>query len=176
MNQPATKETNKMTDKNKSGRDNHVSLLLHNIRSAHNVGSIFRTADAAGISKIFLTGYTPRPVDRFGRRVKEIAKTALGAESVVAWQHQDEPMEILRQARKAKVQIIGIEQARGSKNYRKVKVKKPALFVLGNELAGLSKRILNQCDVVAEIPMKGKKESLNVVVACGIALYQMLGL
>ena len=160
----------------KAGAKAEAFLLLHNIRSAHNAGSIFRTADAAGVSRVFLTGYTPRPIDRFGRRVKEIAKTALGAETSVAWEHKEDPLDILREFRKAKIQVIGIEQARGSKDYRKVRPKKSVLFVLGNELSGLSKKILNQCDIVAEIPMKGKKESLNVGVACGIALYRMLGL
>lgn len=150
-----------------------VYLILHDIRSAQNVGSLFRTADAAGVSKIFLTGYTPAPLDRFKRPVKEIAKTALGAEHSVPWEKLT-----LEECRKKLategVYLVGIEQTEDSVSYRKVVPTFPLAFLLGNEVSGLSPEALALCDVVAEIPMRGKKESLNVAVAGGIALFEIL--
>lgn len=150
-------------------------LILHNIRSGQNVGSLFRTADAAGIKKIFLTGYTPTPIDKFERPVKEISKTALGAEKSIAWEacsFQD----CIVNLKKENVQIIAIEQAENAVPYREKVVQFPAAFVLGNEVTGIESEALKLCDVIVEIPMKGEKESLNVSVAGGIALFHMLGL
>ena len=149
-------------------------LILHNIRSAQNVGSLFRTADAAGISKIYLTGYTPAPLDKFNRPAKEIAKTALGAEKSIPWEKIsfEDCIEMLK---KEKSFIVGIEQTKKSVHYRKVKPKFPIAFVLGNEVLGLDLKVISACDIVAELPMKGEKESLNVSVAGGIALFQILG-
>ena len=87
---------------------NEVALLLHNIRSAHNVGSIFRTADAAGASHIYLSGYTPRPVDRFGRAQKEIAKTALGAERFIPWEYAASPTTLVKRSRKKDGQLSAL--------------------------------------------------------------------
>lgn len=151
-------------------------LLLHNIRSTHNVGSIFRTADALGVSKIFLSGYTPCPIDRFGRAQKEITKTALGAETSVSWKYQKNPQSIISKLKKSGVQIIGIEQSGDSVDYKKVKIKNQTLFIVGNEVSGIDKKIIEKCDVIAEIPMRGKKESLNVAVATGVALFRMLNI
>ena len=148
-------------------------LVLHNIRSAENVGSMFRTADAFGVKKIFLTGYTPSPLDRFKRPVSKIAKAALGAEKSVAWEAGDIG-EVLAKLKKDKVRIIGLEQdprAITLSNY----VRDPGLeqwgLVVGNEVEGVEKEVLAQCDDIVEIPMLGKKESLNVAVAAGVALY-----
>ena len=149
-------------------------IILHNIRSAQNVGSIFRTADACGISKIFLSGYTPKPIDRFGREVKAISKTALGAEKNIEWEYFLRPNQIINKLKKEGVKIIGIEQDKKSIDYKKIKIKKPAAFMVGNEVRGISKQLLNQCDQIAEIPMNGKKESLNVSVTVGIALFRIL--
>jgi 23S rRNA (guanosine2251-2'-O)-methyltransferase len=151
-------------------------LLLHNIRSVHNVGSIFRTADAAGISKIYLSGYTPQPVDRFGRAVKELSKVALGGELSVSWEYVKNPNLLISKLKKEKVEIIGIEQSKNSVDYKKVKIKSPALIILGNEVEGIPKTLLKKCDVIAEIPMRGKKESLNVGVSFGIAIFRMLNI
>lgn len=150
-------------------------LILHDIRSAQNVGSLFRTADAAGISKVFLTGYTPAPLDKFERPVKEIAKTALGAEKSVKWEKLS-IKSCFETLKKENIQLIAIEQSKNSADYRKVKVKYPIAFILGNEVTGLESEVLKVCDIVAEIPMKGGKESLNVSVAGGIAMFQMLNL
>ncbi|MES2436419.1 MAG: TrmH family RNA methyltransferase [Patescibacteria group bacterium] len=153
-------------------------LLLHNIRSVHNVGSIFRTADAAGIKKIFLTGYTPTPVDRFGREVKELSKVSLGGELSVEWEYFKTPGFVLKKLETLlePIQIIGIEQDKKAQDYKKVKVKQPVLFIVGNEVEGIPASLLSRCDVIAEIPMKGKKESLNVGVSLGIALFRMLNI
>jgi 23S rRNA (guanosine2251-2'-O)-methyltransferase len=152
-----------------------TAVLLHNIRSAHNVGSIFRTADAAGISRIYLSGYTPKPVDRFGRLQKEIAKTALGAERSVPWEYFTSPDTLISKVKKEGWQIVGVEQDKRAIDYRKFKIKKPTLFILGNEVRGLSPSLRAKCDTLIEIPMHGTKESLNVSVAAGIILFSVLG-
>jgi len=151
-----------------------TALLLHNIRSAHNVGSIFRTADAAGVSAIYLTGYTPTPVDRFGRPQKEIAKTALGAELDISWYCAATPTSLIKRLKNEGWRIVGIEQDDRAIDYRTLTLDRPTLFVLGNEVLGISKALRVQCDDLVEIPMHGKKESLNVGVAAGIVLFTML--
>ena len=147
--------------------------ILHNIRSLHNVGSMFRTADAAGVAKIYLTGYTPSPVDAFGKVRSEIAKTALGAERTVPWEQKKNIGALLFSLRWQGMYVVGLEQDARAVDYRRVKPKKPWVLVVGNEVRGLSKSILQKCDIVAEIPMRGKKESLNVSVAFGIALFSI---
>ena len=146
------------------------AILLYNIRSAHNVGSIFRTADAAGVSKVYLSGVTPAPIDRFGRVQKEIKKTALGGESYTPWERVS-TTSIIRLLRKERWQIVGVEQDERARDYRKFVQNRSALFIFGSEVLGLSKSICNLCDVLLEIPMHGKKESLNVSVAAGIILF-----
>lgn len=149
-------------------------LILHDIRSNHNVGSIFRTADAVGISKIFLTGYTPTPTDRFGREVKEISKTALGAEKNIKWEKIKNIGTLIKKLKKEKFLVIGVEQSKKSVDYKKIRIKSPAVFIFGNEVKGISKSILDKCDIVTEIPMKGKKESLNVSVSAGVVLFRVI--
>ncbi|MCX6752529.1 MAG: TrmH family RNA methyltransferase [Candidatus Nomurabacteria bacterium] len=156
-------------------------LILHNIRSVSNVGAIFRTADAVGVDKIYLTGYTPTPFDRFGRKRGDLAKSALGAEEYVKWESKKSLSAIMRNLRREKFFIVGIEQDKNSIDYKKVSTKggpaygrKKLAFIVGAEVTGIPKNILEKCDVVAEIPMKGKKESLNVSVACGVALFGIL--
>jgi len=150
-------------------------LILHNVRSKINVGSIFRTADAVGITKIYLTGYTPAPLDRFGRVVKEIAKSALGAEKTVSWEKTQNIKKVLVDLKKKKFQIIAVEQSKKSIDYKKVKIKFLVAFIFGNEVTGISEEILKSADVIVEIPMKGDKESLNVAVSVGVALFRILG-
>ena len=153
-----------------------VSILLHDIRSTHNVGSMFRTADAAGVSAIYLSGYTPDPLDRFERPRKDIAKVALGAEKNIPWKHVSDPADLIRTLKKKKMQIVALEQSASSVDYKKIKIAGSVLFIVGNEVDGISKDILDLCDLVAEIPMHGKKESLNVSVAFGIGLFRLLGI
>jgi len=153
---------------------NESILILPDIRSAINIGAIFRTADAAGISKIFLTGFTPRPTDKFGRIQKDIAKSALGAETWTPWEYKKMIIPLLNSLKKEGFQIIAIEQDKRSVDYRNVKVSSKAAIIMGPEVTGLPKKVLDKCDVIAEIPMCGRKESLNVSVACGISLFRML--
>lgn len=153
-----------------------IYLILHNIRSAHNVGAIFRTAEAAGISKIYLTGYTPTPIDRFGRERKDIAKTALGAEKIVPWEARKNINRPIKELKKKKLTIIAVEQSPKSIDYKKVKIKNRTAIILGNEVTGLPANVLKNCDVAAQIPMKGKKESLNVSVAAGIFIFRAMGI
>ena len=149
-------------------------LILHNIRSVENVGAIFRTADAVGIDKIYLVGYTPTPIDRFGRKRKDLMKSALGAEEFVRWEQRKSLPDLLKKLKQDRYKIIAIEQDKKSVDYKKVKVWKKNAFIVGAEVEGLPKNILQQCDVIAEIPMQGKKESLNVSVATGVALFRIL--
>ena len=150
-----------------------IYSILHNIRSAHNVGSMLRTADAAGVTKVYVTGYTPTPLDAFGIVRPEIAKTALGAELTVPWEHIPNITTIVTALREQGVYIIGLEQHTRAIEYRLVKPEKSFALIVGNEVLGLSEPVLKKCDVIAEISMHGKKESLNVGVAFGIALFTM---
>ena len=149
-------------------------IVLHNIRSVQNVGAMFRTADAVGINKIYLSGYTPAPVDRFGRKRRDFAKSALGAEDYVKWEFKKSLSTIMRSLRREGFQIIAIEQDKKSVDYKKVKLAKRNAFIVGTEVTGIPKNILKKCDVIAEIPMHGKKESLNVSVALGVVLFGVL--
>ncbi len=151
--------------------DKRLSVVLHNIRSVHNVGSIFRTADAAGVSKIYVTGFTPAPIDRFGRIRKDFAKVSLGAEQSVPWEYRKNITSLLRELREQKTRVIAVEQDEHSTDYRKLKRKGSVALVFGNEVSGIPKRILSLCDTIVEIPMRGTKESLNVSVAVGIVLF-----
>ena len=153
-----------------------IYILLHNIRSTHNVGSIFRTADALGVTKIYISGYTPTPLDRFSRARKDIAKVALGAEKSIVWEYIENPRKLLQKYKKDKIHIIALEQSENSVDYKKIKINFPVLFVMGNEVKGIEQDVLFLCDVVAEIPMRGEKESLNVSVAFGVGLFRMLNL
>ncbi len=149
-------------------------LILDNIRSVFNVGSIFRTAECAGVSKIYLVGVTPDPVDRFGRERKDLAKVALGAEKKVEWEHVKNTSSLLKKFKVDGYQVIALEQAENSVDYKKFKPKFPLALILGEEVKGLSKKILELCDTTIEIPMMGEKESLNVSVATGVALFRIL--
>ena len=151
-----------------------VALVLPDIRSAHNVGSIFRTADAAGVSRVVLCGYTPRPVDKFDRVQKEIAKTALGGEKSIQWIYEKSVTKTINSLKKEGFAIVAIEQSEKSVDYRKLKIPKKIALLVGNEVKGLPKKILDKCDSIIEIPMRGEKESLNVGVAAGIVLFEIL--
>ncbi len=150
-----------------------ILLILHNIRSVHNVGSIFRTADAVGVEKIYLTGYTPAPVDRFGRARKDFIKVSLGAEKTVPWEAHADTLKLVRTLKRKGVSIVALEQDARSVDYKKVRPVYPVALVVGNETEGISDEILTVCDVIAEIPMRGKKESLNVSVAAGVVLFRL---
>lgn len=161
---------------NKDSRQ--VILALYNIRSTHNVGAIFRTADAAGVSEIFLIGVTPDPIDRFGRKRSDVAKAALGAEETIKWQHftDGQFLEKVSDLKSEGFQIISIEQSENSVDYKTIEVYEKVLMIVGNEVDGLPKEVIGACDLVAEIPMLGEKESLNVSVATGVALFRILNI
>ena len=151
-----------------------IAVLLHNIRSTHNVGSIFRTSDAAGVSKIYLSGFTSMPTDRFGRAKKNIAKTALGAQIFVPWEYATSSAKVISRLKREGWKIVGVEQDSHARDYRRFKIKRPTVFIFGNEVRGIPKSVRAQCDALIEIPMRGRKESLNVSVAAGIILFQYL--
>jgi tRNA G18 (ribose-2'-O)-methylase SpoU len=154
--------------------DKALIAVVHNVRSLHNVGSIFRTADSAGISKLYLTGYTPSPVDEMGRLRVEVSKTALGAESIVPWEHKKNISPLLASLKKDGVKLIALENSKGATDYKKFKLMGTGALILGNEVRGLTPSLIKKVDEVISIPMKGSKESLNVAVAFGIAAYQLL--
>ena|SRR3989344_6991827 len=160
--------------KGKTGRKKKTALILHNIRSVYNVGSIFRTADAVGISKVYLTGYTPTPLDRFGRKRKDFHKTALGAEDSVPWEQVLSPQALLKRLRGEGFFLAALEQSPRAVRYKKFTPKFPLAVVFGNEVRGVSPQLLALCDAIVEIPMRGKKESLNVAVAAGVLLFHLL--
>lgn len=168
-----------------------ISVVLHNIRSVHNVGSIFRTADAVGVQKIYLCGITPEPCDRLGNLRKDFAKVALGAERYVPWEQAKSSARAIAALKKDGWKIFAIEQSGKSAPYYKIftgkqrsKEEKVAL-ILGDEVRGLPPSILNRADRILEIPMRGTtvrdfrhpkhsgegKESLNVSVAFGIVAF-----
>lgn len=151
-----------------------LSVILHNVRSAHNVGSIFRTADAAGVSHIYLSGYTPAPLDRFKREQRDIAKTALGAEGAVSWSAHRSLPKLLSTLRRKGIQIVGVEQDVRSRDYRVFIPERPVAFLFGNEVRGLSSAARSACDDLIEIPMFGVKESLNVATTAGIILFSAI--
>ncbi len=149
---------------------NPVSLIVENVRSSENVGSFFRTADALGVEKIYLVGYTPSPIDKFGRPDSKIAKTALGAELSVPYESCKTIAPLIKKLKTNGVFVVALEQASNSIDYRDLKIDKPIALIVGNEVTGVSKSTLSKCDKIIEIPMHGIKESLNVSVATGIAL------
>ena len=151
------------------------TLILHNIRSVHNVGSIFRTADAAGVSKIILSGYTPLPIDRFKRPRTDFAKVSLGAELTIYWEHTETFAEAIDTVKKNGYTVVAIEQDESSTPLFEYKTASQKIaLVLGNEVDGVLKDELALCDAIVEIPMRGQKESLNVSVSAGIAMFVLL--
>lgn len=158
-----------------------VHILLPDIRSAYNVGSVFRSADCFGIDKIYLSGTTPTPVDRFGRSAsgaqKEISKTALGAEKYISWEYVSDIVKFFKKIKKENFTVVCIEQDKKSidlENFLKIKQQQKIeniLIVFGNEVEGVDKNILKKGDYIVEVSMKGKKESLNVSVCAGLIMY-----
>ncbi len=142
-------------------------LILPDIRSCHNVGAMFRTADAFQVSKIFLVGYTASPPKI------QIDKVALGAEKWVPFEKVDDLESLLKSLKEKGIEIIALEKNKKSKDISKIKPKKPIALIVGNEVGGISEDILKICDKVVHIPMYGKKESLNVSIAAGIAMFEL---
>jgi len=156
-----------------------IIVVAHNIRSTHNVGSIFRTCEGFGVARLILSGYTPYPSLKHDNRLPHITeklsaqihKTALGAEAMVPFEHQDTP-DLATLAR-AGYEIIALEQSSISVNLRNYHPPDKIVLLLGEEVHGIPNELLEQCSVTLEIPMYGAKESFNVSVATGIALYSL---
>jgi tRNA G18 (ribose-2'-O)-methylase SpoU len=146
-----------------------IYVILDNIRSVYNVGSIFRTSDAALIEKLYLCGYTPHPPR------KDIEKTALGAIESVPWEYYKDPVDVIKRLKGDGVKIFALEITDESFPYYEVKPSDfPICLVLGNEITGISEVVLDECDASIEIPQFGVKHSLNVAVAYGIAVFDMV--
>jgi len=144
---------------------NKFYIICDNIRSLENIGSIFRTADALNVDKIFLGGICGQPPH------PKISKTALGAEKNISWEHHWQTWRIIDKLKKEKVSIVVLEQTKNSLPYIKFKPKFPLALVIGNEVKGVSPSVLKRADQVIHLPMLGNKESLNVSVAFGVAGY-----
>lgn len=157
----------------------HLVVIAHNIRSAHNVGSIFRTCEGFGVDTLYLTGYSPYPkvandsrlpyiVERLERK---ISKTAIGAEALVPFEQEADVTVLLAQLKKAGYQIVGLEQVPEAMPLNQFQPSARCALLLGEEVEGVPKDIQPFCDAFVEIPMYGQKQSFNVSVAAGIALY-----
>ena len=142
-------------------------VICDNIRSLENIGSIFRTADALAIDKIFLCGICGRPPN------SKISKTALGAENWLKWEYQALTWRLIEKLKKEGISIIALEQRKNSLPYTKFKPKFPLALVIGNEIKGISPSVLKRADKIISLPMFGKKESLNVAVAFAVASYEI---
>ena len=145
-----------------------VYALLDNVRSLHNVGSIFRTSDAVMLKKLYLCGITGSPPR------KEISKTALGALDVVPWEYDDDAVDVIKRLKKEGVQIVAVELAHNSVPYDKADFKFPVCFVFGHEVEGISDEIMEHVDLCIDLPMLGRANSLNVSVCYGIIMYEVL--
>jgi 23S rRNA (guanosine2251-2'-O)-methyltransferase len=146
-----------------------IYALLDNIRSMYNVGSIFRTSDGAFIDRVYLSGYTPTP-DK-----PEVRKTALGATDTVPWEYSRDPKPIINHLKDQHITLCAVEQTTNSiPHYDLPDTIFPVCIVVGNELTGISDSILSEVDIAVEIPMFGSKQSLNVAVAFGIVLFDLM--
>lgn len=146
-----------------------ISLIVDNVRSIYNVGSIFRTCDSALVSQISLCGFTPHPPR------KEISKTALDAEQSVPWKCFKNTLDAIREAKDSGQTVLALELTNNSRAYTSIaKSEFPLSIVVGNELTGIDSEVLSYCDGAIEIPMFGVKHSLNVSVSTGIILYEAL--
>lgn len=164
------------------GRRRSVVLVAHDIRSAHNIGSLMRTAEGLGANRMIITGYSPYPKLAADRRLPHIAakvaarihKTALGAENHLDWTYEEDALEAVNWLRQAGYTIAALEQAEGSIKLMAYQPPDKLAVIAGSETAGIDRKILDLCDVILEIPMAGQKESLNVAVAAGIGLYHLI--
>ena len=145
-----------------------ISILVEDVRSVHNVGSIFRTADSFGAEKIYLSGITAYPPR------DDLHKTALGAEESVDWDYVKNPIALAKQIKSQGITLALIEQTRYSKDIFNSDIQFPVCFIVGNEINGVSEELSALCDIHLEIPMNGIKQSLNVSVATGIIGYELL--
>ncbi|MCK5475081.1 MAG: RNA methyltransferase [Candidatus Pacebacteria bacterium] len=148
-------------------------VICDSLRSLHNVGSVFRTADGAGIDKVYLCGITGMPDTQ--KHQRQISKVALGAQDYVKWEYVKQSWRLVEKLKKEGYQIVSLEQTSKSVNYTKFKPKFPMALIIGNEGKGVKKSLLERSDEIIDIPMRGQKESLNVSVAFGIVAYWIGG-
>jgi len=153
----------------KSGEKNEIYLVLDNIRSMYNVGAIFRSCEGARVKKIYLCGITATPPR------EKIFKTSMGAVDWVDWEYVSNLKFKIQNLKSEGVQIVALEQTDSSIHYKKAKYKRPVAIVVGHELKGVSRDVLELCDLSVEIPMYGRANSLNVATAAGIVLFEVLG-
>jgi len=145
-----------------------VRVLLDNVRSMYNTGAFFRTADAAGVEKLLLTGITPQPPK------SQITKTALGAEEIVPWEHSWDAEQVIRDLRTQDYEIAAIETSPHAVDLFDWKPRFPVCLVFGHETDGIRPELLELCDTHVRIPMLGRKHSLNVATAGGVMLFELL--
>lgn len=157
-----------------------IILVAHNLRSTHNIGSLLRTADGLAAEAVWLTGHTPYPSrDKADNRLPhiakkvdhQIAKTALGAEKTVVWQHSVDVLAVITELKAQGYTVAALEQTKQSLKLPAFKPPSKLVLVLGREVEGLESEVIEQCDLALEIPMLGKKESYNVTQAAAMALY-----
>jgi 23S rRNA (guanosine2251-2'-O)-methyltransferase len=158
-----------------------IYVIAHDLRSTHNVGSLFRTAEGLGAKEIYLTGYTPYPSQDSDARLphvsakltNQIEKTALGATKHIVWQHFDSIDVILNELKQKGIEIVALEQSPRAISLHTFKAPNKLALVLGTEVTGLPKDVLDKIKLHVCIPMQGKKESFNVVQAAAMALYEL---
>lgn len=152
-----------------------VTVLLNSIRSSYNVGSIFRTSDGAMIEKLILCGYTPHPpIKGDNKGNKDVLKTALGSTQSVKWEYIKNPIDAIKNLKAQGIKICALELTENSKPYSDAaQYEFPLCLVVGNEITGVSQDVLDLCDYSIEIPQYGIKQSLNVAVAFGIAIFEL---
>ncbi len=162
-------ELGRLTPEQQQTAERHrIIIILDDVRSMQNVGSIFRTCDAFAAEALYLCGYTPQPPHR------DIHKTALGATETVPWQHYTTVEEAITAAKEKGYRILAVEQAHGSIPLQQVQQRERIALILGNEVTGVSDAGLNMADGCVEIPQWGAKHSLNVSVTAGVALWEMV--
>lgn len=157
----------------------NLCIIVHDIRSCYNVGSIFRTSEALGVDKLILTGYTPYPKSKDDTRPphisdkieRQINKTALGTQGNIGWEHSADVFNTIDILKSEGYEIAALEQSENSIRLNEFKPPAKLALILGNEVNGISQDVLRACDFVVEIPLRGKKESLNVASAAAIAIH-----
>lgn len=151
-----------------------MRAILHNIRSVYNVASMFRTADGLGVEKLYLTGHTPAPIDRFGRKRDKFTKVALGAEDSISWKSKDDIQGVIASLQKEGMQVLACEPTENAVPLDDVSLAGEICLVFGHEVDGAPEAVIDACDKTIKIPMQGKKSSFNVAVAFSIITYAVI--
>jgi tRNA G18 (ribose-2'-O)-methylase SpoU len=159
-----------------------IVLIIHNVRSCYNVGSLLRTADGLGVDKVYLTGYTPYPTMAHDSRLphlatkidRQIHKTALGAEHSVSWEYNPDITKVIEQQKASGSAIVALEQTATSVPLQTFQPPQNVALIVGREVEGIEQEVLALADAIVEIPMRGQKESFNVAAAAAMALYRLV--